>query len=74
MLGRILMSPLSGLVFVARKIDEAAQQEQDREKTEIMNRLQALHAALEAGDMTEAEFEEEEEQLLDRLDRLAADE
>lgn len=74
MLGRILMSPLSGLVFVARKIDEAAQQEQDREKTEIMNRLQALHAALEAGDMTEEEFEEEEEQLLDRLDRLAADE
>lgn len=74
MLGRLLMSPLNGLVFVARKIDEAVQQELEREKGAIMNRLQVLHAALESGTMTSEEFEAEEERLLDRLERLAADE
>jgi ABC-type phosphate transport system auxiliary subunit len=67
----ILLAPVHGLLWVARQIDDAVRQEQDREEEELQARLRELHQRLEAGQLTEAEFEAQEAQLLDRLDALA---
>jgi hypothetical protein len=70
----LLLAPLRGVLWVARKIDEAARQEQEREEEALKARLQRLYLQLEAGQLTEQEFEAQEAELLDRLDALAASE
>jgi hypothetical protein len=67
----LLLAPLHGLLWVARKLDEAASQEQEQEEEALKARLGELHARLEAGQLTEQEFEAEEAELLDRLDAIA---
>jgi hypothetical protein len=66
----LLTAPLRGLMFVLEKIDEAVQKEIETEERTVMAELSRLHAALDRGEITEAEFEGREGQLLDRLDRL----
>jgi hypothetical protein len=68
----LLLAPLRGVLWVARKIDEAASQEQEKEEEELKARLQELYRRLEAGQLTEPEFEAQEAELLDRLDAIAA--
>jgi hypothetical protein len=67
----LLLSPIHGLLWVARKLEEAASQEQEQEEEALKARLGELHARLEAGQLTEQEFEAEEAALLDRLDAIA---
>ena len=67
----LFLAPLQGLLWVARKLDEAASQEQEQEEDALKARLGELHSRLEAGELTEQEFEAEEAQLLDRLDAIA---
>jgi len=67
----MLLAPIHGLLWLARKVDEAVKQEQEKEEEELQARLRELHARLEAGQLTEAEFEEQEAALLDRLDAIA---
>jgi len=64
----LFLAPLRGLLWVARKVDEAASQEQEQEEEALKARLGELHARLEAGQLTEQEFEAEEAELLDRLE------
>jgi hypothetical protein len=68
----LFLAPIHGLLWVARKLDEAASQEQEQEEEALKARLGELHARLEAGQLTEQEFEAEEALLLDRLDELEA--
>lgn len=68
----LLLAPIHGLLWVAKKLDEAASQEQEQEEEALKARLSELHARLEAGQLSEQEFETEEAELLDRLDALAA--
>jgi Gas vesicle protein G len=68
----ILFSPLHGLLWVARKVDEALDQEEEREEEELKTRLQELYQRLEAGQLAEEEFEAREAELLDRLDAIFA--
>jgi hypothetical protein len=70
----LLLSPLHGLLWVARKIDEAVSQEQEKEEEAIKARLQELYQRLESGQLDEQEFEAQEAELLDRLDALIAQE
>jgi ATP-dependent protease HslVU (ClpYQ) ATPase subunit len=70
----LLLAPLQGLLWVARKIDEAVSQEQEKEAEEIQARLRELHQRLESGQLEEQEFEVQEAELLDRLDALTAGE
>ncbi len=68
----ILLAPLHGLLWVARKVDEAMGQEQEQEEEALKARLQELYQRLEAGQLGEEEFEAQEAELLDRLDAILA--
>jgi hypothetical protein len=68
----LLLAPLHGLLWVARKLDEAAGQEWEKEEEELKVRLRELYVRLEAGQLEEQEFEVQEAALLDRLDELTA--
>lgn len=70
----MLLAPVHGLLWIARKVNEAVLQEQEKEEEELQAQLRDLHRRLEAGQLTEAEFEAQEAVLLDRLDAIAEEE
>lgn len=70
----LLLAPLHGLLWIARQIDDAVSQEQEKEAEEIQARLRELYQRLESGRLEEQEFEAQEAALLDRLDALTAGE
>jgi hypothetical protein len=67
-----LLAPFRGLMWIVEKIDEAARDEMAGETAAITERLRALYLMLESGQVTEAEFDEAERHLLDRLDAIRA--
>ena len=70
----ILLSPVKGVLWVFREIHDAAQQELAGEGEAITAALSELYMRLETEQITEAEFDAQEKVLLDRLDRLQAEE
>jgi peptidoglycan hydrolase CwlO-like protein len=70
----ILLSPAKGLLWVFREIHDAAQQELAGESETITAALSELYMRLETEQITESEFDAQEQVLLDRLDRLQAEE
>ena len=70
----ILLSPMKGILWVFREIHDAAQQELAGESEAITAALSELYMRLETGQITEEEFDAQEKALLDRLDRLQAEE
>lgn len=60
---RLLFAPLDGLAWIAEQIQERADAELD-DKENLHKRLLALQLAFDMGDIEEAEFEEQEEELL----------
>ena len=70
----ILLAPAKGVLWVFREIHDAAQQELAGESETITAALSELYMRLETGQITEAEFDAREKVLLDRLDRLQAEE
>jgi hypothetical protein len=70
----ILLSPVKGILWVFREIHDAAQQELAGESQTITAALSELYMKLETGQITEMEFDAQEQVLLDRLDRLQAEE
>lgn len=75
MLRTLATLPVSGTVlglgWLARRIAEAAEREMN-DPARIEAALLALNRALEAGDLSEPEFEAREAALLEELERLAA--
>ena len=69
----LLASPVRGLMFVLRKINDAVQQERDAQKKATMTELTALHRELDEGKITEDEFDAREHTLLSRLDKMQRD-
>jgi hypothetical protein len=70
----ILLSPVKGVLWVFREIHDAAQQELAGESEAITAALSELYMKLEIGQITEEGFDAQEKVLLDRLDRLQAEE
>ena len=68
----IALSPFKGVMFLAKEIAKAAQQEMEQNRANLMAELSALHLQLEKGEITEEAFDEREQWLLDQLE--AADE
>ncbi|HEX5754690.1 MAG TPA: gas vesicle protein GvpG [Archangium sp.] len=68
----LLFAPLHGLLWVARKVDEAMGQEQEQEEELLKARLRELYLQLESGQLAEEEFEAQEAELLDRLEAILA--
>jgi hypothetical protein len=63
MLLDFLISPLTGLAWIAEQIQERAEAEIDNQEN-LHKRLLALQLAVDMGEISEAEFEEQEELLL----------
>jgi len=70
LLDDILLSPIKGIVWLAEKVRDAAQEESAREGDLITAELRELYLMLESGRIAEEEFDGREQQLLDRLERL----
>ncbi len=66
----ILLSPIHGVVWLGRQIEDAAQEDQAGESDRITAQLSELYMRLETGQITEEEFDAQEKVLLDRLDRI----
>lgn len=70
----ILASPVRGLFWIFRELHNAVQEEAVNEVENITQQLSELYMMLETGKISEAEFDERETILLDRLDTLEGDE
>jgi hypothetical protein len=68
----ILASPIRGLLWVFREVQNAAEEDQANAGQQITQQLGELYQLLETGKISEAEFEVQEEQLLDRLEQMDA--
>lgn len=66
----LLTAPIKGVFWIFKEIHNAALQEQAGEAEMITARLSELYMLLETGQITEAEFDAQEKQLLDRLDQI----
>ena len=63
------LAPVRGVIWVAEKLDDAAQREL-HDPAVLRTQLALLNQELEAGDISPEEFEREEERLLDRLEAV----
>ncbi|MEO1267944.1 MAG: gas vesicle protein GvpG [Myxococcota bacterium] len=70
----LLLMPFKGVLWLARELEKAAHTEVANEAQAITDRLGELYMLLETGEITEEEFDLQEEELLDRLDALAGEE
>jgi hypothetical protein len=66
----LLKAPFSGLMFVLREVAKAADAELEAEDGRVLAQLSDLHRRLDAGDVGETEFDQQERVLLDKLDDL----
>jgi uncharacterized membrane protein len=64
----LVMSPFKGFLFIAKEVAKAVEQEKENQRASNMAQLSALHAQLEAGEITEEEFDDREAELLDLLE------
>ena len=64
----ILLSPL---LWIAREVHKAAEEELANESETIKADLSELYLMLETGRITEEEFDAREKKLLDRLDEIS---
>lgn len=66
----VLLAPIRGVAWLARKVHEAAGEALAEDREEILQRLRELYMMLDTGAISEEEFQEREGRLLDRLDQL----
>lgn len=66
----ILLSPARGLVWVFRQVQKAADQEMARSGEQVRTELRELYRDLQAGRISESEFDARERPLLDALDAM----
>jgi hypothetical protein len=64
----LFMSPFKGLLFIAKEVAKAVDQQAETDRANAMSQLSALHLQLEQGEITDEEFDEREAELLDLLD------
>jgi len=67
----ILLAPVQGLVWIAEQIQEQADKERMDEEG-VKRQLTELYMLLETGQISEEEFERQEEELVDRLEAIEA--
>ena len=69
---RLLLSPFTGLMWIMKELHKAVQAEQENEGDRLTARLSELYMLLETGQLTQEQFQAEEQAVLDRLDQLQA--
>jgi Gas vesicle protein G len=65
------LAPLRGTIWVAERLAEYAEEQLDDERA-VRRLLIDAEAALERGDLSEAEFDRIEDELLDRIEVVQA--
>ncbi|MBI3329476.1 MAG: gas vesicle protein GvpG [Nitrospinae bacterium] len=70
-LDAILLAPVKGLVWIAEQIQEQAEKERMDEEG-VKRKLTELYMLLETGQISEEEFERQEEELVARLEEIEA--
>ena len=65
----ILLAPFKGVQFIAKKIQEAAQEE-FLDEGAVRRDLTTLYMQLETGKITEEEFEQKEKELVEKLEEI----
>jgi Gas vesicle protein G len=65
------LAPLRGTIWVAERLAEYAEEQLDDER-DVRRLLIDAEAALERGDLSEAEFDRIEDELLDRIEVVQA--
>ena len=68
----LLFFPVRSILWTFREIHNAAQEEVANEAEAITAELSELYMMLETGKITEAEFDQREKELLDRLEEIQA--
>jgi len=66
----LLMMPARGIMAAFREIHNAVQQDSANESESIRTELSELYMRLETKQLSEAEFDQREKELLDRLDEI----
>ncbi|OHB66469.1 MAG: hypothetical protein A2V70_02745 [Planctomycetes bacterium RBG_13_63_9] len=66
----ILLAPFKGLAAVCRQVQDAARQELEGQKRDVMATLAGLHQRLESGQIDEEEFDIQEASLLEQLEGI----
>lgn len=66
----LLLAPFKGVLWVFKKVQQAANEELERRQRQTRSELSELYMQLETGRISESEFDAKEKQLLDRLDRV----
>jgi len=67
----ILLSPLKGVLFLGKKIDEIIQKE-SADEGKIKERLMALQMRLELNEISQEEYDRQEGELLGLLEKAIA--
>lgn len=65
----ILLAPLKGVIFIAKKINEVVEKETSDEGT-IKERLMALQLKFEMDEIDEDEYDKREDELLKLLENI----
>jgi Gas vesicle protein G len=66
------LAPLRGTIWLAERLSEVAERELDSEST-IRRLLVEAEIAFESGELSEQEYEQVEDELLDRLELVRAE-
>jgi hypothetical protein len=65
----ILFAPLNGLIFIAEKINDVVEKETSDEGT-VKEQLMALQLRFELDEIDEEQYDREEDELLNKLERI----
>ena len=70
----ILLAPIKGIIWIAEKVRDMAAEELEDTPEKLKRELLDLQMALEVEQITEAEYEKKEEDILERLESLQKEE
>ena len=66
----ILLAPIKGIVWIAEKVRDMALEELEDTPEKLQRELLDLQMALESEQITEAEYEKKEKDILERMEVL----
>ena len=70
LIDNVLLSPVSGVMYIFREIQAAAEAEATKNADTLRTQLAELYGMLESGRISSDQFDEKEKELLDLLDGM----
>ena len=69
---KLLMSPVTGVLWIMKELHKHVQQEQAQESDRLTAKLSELYMLLETNQLSPEDFDAQESEILDRLDAIQA--